>query len=368
MSQRILLIVETMCPLGPAHQMSLLARNLVEAGFEIHIAVINDRQPSPFLVPENCQVHYLEIQKRDWMGWRKLQLLAKSIQPSICHDWSAYGITRAAILDCFPHVSSHFTNSNDHHSLSRMIGRAPWVVGRKSIEPTLHVASHPIIAEGLARRAGAVEQIRTIPPAVDAELTLARAISREFVLEEYRLAADSVVVGTYAPLVPATRIKDLIWAIDLISCIRDDVQLLVMGRGAQLNRLKRFLRCTAARTHVKFIGRPTDSMRVLAGLDVYWNSHLQWPTPQSLLNAMQLGIPSVSVHGPETDGIVIHQTTGFSVNFGARDEFARWTKYLIEQKDSAAQLASQGQQHVIQKFSCQSMVDAYREVYQSCLA
>ncbi|MDB4778035.1 glycosyltransferase [bacterium] len=361
MKKRVLLIVESMSPLGPAHQLSLLARHLVTADFEVHIAVLNDRQPNHFSLPSDCQVHHLEIQKRDWLAWQKLRKLAQAIQPSICHDWSVGTLTRAAIGDCFPQISSQYKSQVNHwrHELHQ------WWVSRTALGPIHYVASHQIVAESLGERGVREENVTVIPPAVDFELSFARDGARQFILDEYGLADNSVIVGTYAPLVPAMRIKDLIWAIDLINCIRDDVQLLVMGNGSQLNRLQRFLRCTAAMTHVHFIGCPTASSKILAGLDVYWNSHLQWPSPPALLNAMQFGVPAVSVHGAETDGIVVHQTTGFSVNVGARDEFARWTKYLIEQKEGARQIASQGQQHVRQEFQSGALGDAYLELYEA---
>ena len=82
---------------------------------------------------------------------------------------------------------------------------------------------------------------------------------------------------------------------------------------------------------------------MLAGLDFYWHSHLIEPLPANLLAAMANGIPAISVYGPGTSEIIKHQETGFAVNFGARDEFARWTKYLIELPEQAAKLSSQGQ-------------------------
>ena len=72
---------------------------------------------------------------------------------------------------------------------------------------------------------------------------------------------------------------------------------------------------------------------------------------------------TVSVAGPGIDEVLVPQTTGLATNFGARDEFARWTKYLIEQPHSAEQLARQGREHAERNFAAAKMVDAYREIY-----
>jgi len=81
------------------------------------------------------------------------------------------------------------------------------------------------------------------------------------------------------------------------------------------------------------------------------------------MSAMANGIPSISVYGPGTKEIIRHQETGFAVNFGARDEFARWTKFLIEKPEQAARLARQGQEFVNAQFTKSTMVDGYLAIY-----
>jgi glycosyltransferase involved in cell wall biosynthesis len=348
-----------MFPLGPSNQLSLLAQELVKRGAEVHLAILKDRPSTGFRLPSDCHIHHLEITRHDWMGWNQLRKLAKSIQPTVCHDFSVAAMTRVAIGDTFPQVSTQFRAPNAPKPTD-------WIrqkfVERNAATPHHFVATHSIVADELIAQRVPEGSIMVIPPAVDRETEM-MPNARQFVLNEYGLPKDSVIVGTYAPLVPATRLKDLIWAIDLITCIRDDVQLLIMGQGGQLDRLRRFSRCTAADSHIHFIGCPVRSPQVLSGLDVYWNSHLLWPLPNSLLSAMNFGVPAISVLGPETESLIQHQTTGFGVNLGARDEFARWTKYLIEQTESAQQLASQGQEHVRRGFSVGSFIESYLKIY-----
>jgi glycosyltransferase involved in cell wall biosynthesis len=80
---------------------------------------------------------------------------------------------------------------------------------------------------------------------------------------------------------------------------------------------------------------------------------------------MAAEIPSIAVYGEGTQEIIRHQETGFAVNFGARDEFARWTKFLIEKPEESQILVQQGRQLVERAFPVESMVDSYLELYQS---
>jgi len=152
--------------------------------------------------------------------------------------------------------------------------------------------------------------------------------------------------------------KDLIWATDLLNCIRDDFHLVIVGEGNQRKNLQRFASFTEAESHVHFLP-PDQAEGLLGALDVYWHSHLIHPLPSSLLCAMASAVPVISVYGDGTEEPILHQQTGMAVNYGARDEFARWTKFLIEKPDAARQLADQGKAHVLENYSLAQTVAGY---------
>lgn len=210
-------------------------------------------------------------------------------------------------------------------------------------------------------------QIVSIPPGLSLE-PQDPAASRAQILEEFGLKQDTFIVGALAPFVPPARLKDLIWAMDLITCVRDDVFFLLMGQGSQQLRLERFLRCTIAKGHVRFAGLPENALSMVSGLNAFWQSSLLSPLPIAMLEAMNSAVPAISVLGPETEKAIIHQTTGMGVNFGARDEFARWTKYFIEQSHAAKQLGQQGQAHVQNLFSLQRFSSAYVDLYERLIS
>jgi len=81
--------------------------------------------------------------------------------------------------------------------------------------------------------------------------------------------------------------------------------------------------------------------------------------------AMHCGVPAISVYGPGTADVIGHQETGFAANFGARDEFARWTKYLLEQTESGNQLARQGKESLVGKFTVEQTAAGWLQLYQA---
>ena len=117
-----------------------------------------------------------------------------------------------------------------------------------------------------------------------------------------------------------------------------------------------------------FIGLPEDTTEIIGALDMFWHSHLHKSVPNGMLSAMAAGVPVVSVLGEETESLIVHQTTGLGVNLGARDEFARWTKYLIEQPDAARQLSEQGRSHVQRLSPVDTFVESHIAEYEQICA
>lgn len=225
------------------------------------------------------------------------------------------------------------------------------------------IGVHECLKEGLTFYGVAPEKILVINNGIAKTCHQQQQGHREFLIEATGIPGSAFIAVTSADLAPVTRLKDLIWATDLLACVRDDVHLVIFGQGGQHQRLLKFAACTEAASHIHFAGLPSSALEMLGGADVYWNSHLQTPQPSALLAAMNFGVPVISVYGPETEDVIRHQETGFAVNFGARDEFARWTKFLIEKPDAARQLARQGQEHVRESFDSQTMVAAIENLF-----
>ncbi len=141
------------------------------------------------------------------------------------------------------------------------------------------------------------------------------------------------------------------------------MHLVIFGAGHQESRLRRFLSLTEATPFVHFLGTDPHAQSLINGVDFYWHSHLLEPLPSGLLQAMAGKIPVVSVYGPPTADLIVPQTTGLAASLGSRVEFARWTKYLIEQREAAAQLARQGRDHVLTRFPTERMVGEYLQLY-----
>lgn len=375
MNQRILFVIESLFPLGSAQQLKLLADALVESGCDIHVAVLGEKTFEPTAWTDiGINVAFLNGDDKTPLNTFRdglyvtgqLRRLIRRIAPEIVHAWCG----PAELLALLATENIPFTQRLRRF---RFIGtelsrHPPKRFVRQSIESRLAdrlermIVPHQSVKDDLLETGFREDRIEIVPNAATPP-ELDRLAARSEIVAALNLPKTAYLAGAVAPLCHRTRLKDLIWATDLLTVIRDDFHFLIIGRGTQLKRLQRFASLTESASHVHFLGEPGKPERLIGGLDFFWHSHLHDPLPGNLLAAMANGIPAISVYGPGTEEIVRHQETAFGVNFGARDEFARWTKFLIEQTEPAEKLAWQGQSYVQSKFDKSKMIDRYKAIY-----
>ena len=366
MSRCILFVIDSLFPLGPAAVLSSFVRSLQrEHDFDVHIATLTSENP-PIWQGDFAGATIHPIRKRPQRDAGlplRLRKLVRRLDPDIVHSWCGQSNTIAAIglfrLDQSRFLSTELVLRQPQRFLERQIAR------RGHRRPEKLIVSHETLKIAAIENGIREHRLCVIPTGIPAPRATHQKSSK-FIRNLLGLNSTSLVACSVAPLVPTSRLKDLIWATDLLACVHDDFHLLILGRGSQLWRLKKFASQTAASRFIHFLGHPAEAARVLAGIDIYWNSHLRCPLDPVIMTAMLRQKPIVSVYGPGTMELIEPQVTGLATNFGARDEFARWSKYLIELPDSAKQLAEQGLAHVQQKFPLSTMVDGYLKIYNWC--
>ncbi|MBX3418418.1 MAG: glycosyltransferase [Pirellulaceae bacterium] len=167
--------------------------------------------------------------------------------------------------------------------------------------------------------------LRLAPAALSGQVQ--RTTARENLRATIGAPHDAVVITTISPLRPESGLKAVCWGFDLLNCIRDDVYLLIVGSGSQRWQLERFCRTLDCRKKIRIMDRLGDE--AVMGADVYWNSSTE-NFAEGALAAMTWEVPVVTVITEETAPLFRHQQTVLGVEPGSRDQFARWSKYLLE--------------------------------------
>lgn len=365
MTQRILQIIPTLDRSGAEKQLTLLAAGLPADEFEVHVCALTRGGPLADDLKERGVP--LTVIGKKWKAdpgafWR-LKRHVQSLRPDLVQTWlfaaNSYG--RAAAISAGVRRVVASERCADPWKVWHELAIDRWLARRTD----RIVVNSPGVRDFYLRHGLPEEKFTIIPNAILP--AAASGVSREQLLAELGLPAGTRLVGAVGRLWPQKRIKDLIWATDLLQVVRDDVHLLVIGDGPQRARLEKFARqcCVDARVH--FLGHRSDVPRMLPHFDALWLASDYEGLPNVIMEAMAAAVPVVATDIPGNRDLVVPGETGFLVRVGDRATFARFTIKILDSAELAQRLGAAGRQRVLDEFSLERMISRYAELYRELL-
>jgi glycosyltransferase involved in cell wall biosynthesis len=362
---RILQIIPTLDRAGAEKQLCLLAEGLPRDQFEVHVCALTRGGPLADRLSE-AGIPTLVIGKRWKLDpqafWRLKRHIAR-LQPDLIHAWmfaaNTYGY--AAARACGIHRFVAAQRCVDPWK-SRWQLAADRALARRS---TRVVVNSEGVRDFYVQHGSPSERMRVIPngiaPAPEPNTT------RRQLLSELGLPKDCRLLGLVGRLWPQKRVKDAIWAADLLKVIRDDVHLLVIGDGPQRDRLRRFRDQCLIADKVHFLGERGDVQRIMPHFDALWSTSGYEGQSNVILEAMAAGVPVVASDIPGTRELVVPNETGYLVPVGDRAGFAKYTERLLNDSALAAQLSAAARQRVQSEFSIDKMIQRHIALYREVM-
>jgi glycosyltransferase involved in cell wall biosynthesis len=366
MTRRILQIIPTLDRAGAEKQLCLLAEGLPRDEFEVHVCALTRGGPLAARLDE-AGVPCTVIGKRGKLDprafWRLKQQVAR-LQPDLVHCWmfaaNTYGYAAARACGIRNIVIGHRCVDPWKSRLQLAVDRA---LARRSSRVVVNSEG---VRDFYLRHGTPAERVRVIPNAVVRPQP--STTTRRQLLSELELPADSRLIGLIGRLWPQKRVKDAIWAADLLKVIRDDVHLLVIGDGPQRDLLRRFRDLCHIRDKVHFLGERGDVPRLLPHLDVLWSTSGYEGQSNVILEAMAAGVPVVATDIPGTRELLTSDETGYLVPVGDRAAFAKRTERLLNDPALCARLAAAARERVEREFSVEKMVSRHAALYREVLS
>ncbi len=365
MRKRILQIIPTLDQAGAEKQMSLLARGLPRDEFELHVCALTRGGPLLSDLVE-ARIPVTVIGKRwrlDPRAWWQLQRHVAALRPDLIHTWMFAANT-------YGHVAAKVGRVGCQVASQRCVD--PWKGGSQlTVDRYIArrcsrvVVNSPGVRDFYVQHGLPAEKIRVIENGVAAADPT--GTTRRQLLAELELPAGSRLVGLIGRLWPQKRVKDAIWAADLLKVIRDDVHLLVIGDGPHRHRLRRFRDQARIRDKVHFLGHRGDVPRLMPHLDVLWSTSGYEGQSNAVLEAMAAGVPVVATDIPGTRDLVLPESTGYLVPVGDRAGFARCTDVLLDDAQLARRLGQAGRRRVQRDFGVEKMIRRHAELYRELL-
>ena len=367
--ERILFISDDPWQLGPTYQSIPIAGALAARGWAVEFVQLNTMAADNRTASSAPAVGLSGIVKRHSLPWGgrihtttigQLRNLVHRFRPSLIH---AFG-TCSAIAAVLARSTDDQRIVISRHKSDRSgttAGRLRWLEKRAVSRASANL----------------IHQAGTIGSSHSAELpnsvTLpwgwpqAAANSGESLAPELKRILDipltAKLVGVVAPLQANTRLKDVVWAADLVTCIRKDVYWLIIGDGPQRWRLERFAGHVATGRNLRFLGWHPQTCKLVESMDAYVQPSDCFTDGNGLMAAMASGVPLIATSNPLHRTFVRHGQNGYAIEPGARNEMARCVNRLVNQPDLAQRMGNRGRELLASEFCFDNLLERLCEIY-----
>ena len=142
-------------------------------------------------------------------------------------------------------------------------------------------------------------------------------------------------------------------------------KFLVVGEGAEKNRLKKLAEKLNISENVIFTGLRGDVREILVITDIFVLPSLFEGLPNVIMEAMLAGKPVVATHIPGNDELVIDGETGSLVLSKDSDSLASAIINILENPDKGKQMGINGRKRVEEYFSIDETVKKTEELYEA---
>lgn len=183
-------------------------------------------------------------------------------------------------------------------------------------------------------------------------------------LNEY--SQESVIIGTIGRLDP---VKNQLSLIHVLENIEDEkpeiakkIKIVIIGSGDLYSDLKSRIENSNKQNQIFLEGVKYDIARELSQFNIFVLPSIAEGVPMTMLEAMASGIPVIC---SEVGGIpeILSPETGIMLEPNDYSSWANSIIELIEDRKRAEQLAINGRELVLEKYSIQSMVRQYQLLY-----
>jgi len=357
---RILHIIDSLDYNGSATQLLLLAKGLKQAGYDVHVCALDQHVPRvgefassgvpTAVIPRRWDIDPLA----DWQLARHVRRL----KPEIVHTWNAVPGMYAAFASKAKLVVGQYRIRRWRSAWET------WAERRAAGRVARFVTNSPTVRQWCLQNGLPAEKFSVIPSGV--EPARPSDVSRVELLRRLGLPDNAKLIGVVGRLVPEKRVRDLIWAADLLRVLHDNLRVLVIGDGPLRAQLEEYARLASDLDHIRFLGAGDDVWRIMPHLDVLWNGSENVGQSTAILEAMAAGVPVIASDTPANRELVVEGETGYLIPLGnraGRAARARWTDRIFTDDSLFSGLGTSACKRALEIYAAERMAHGYAEAY-----
>lgn len=362
---KIALIIPTMVRGGAEKQVVLLASGLHDAGHDVRVMLLTHDGPrSEDLHRAGVPVELIGKRfKADPTALWRLKTAIQRFQPDVVHTWlfaaNSFGRVAAKMAGVRTIIASERCvdpwKRRWHFLIDRRLARFSNAITTNSTGVRDFYAAHGIDPD----------RFEIIPNGIDSGAGAGlHPISRDDAFARLEVPTDRKLIVAVGRLWPQKRIRDLIWAGELIATLRQDTTLVIIGDGPQQNELMRYRDAVSQIEHVRFAGQRDDVASLLPHADAFWIASEYEGQSNAVIEAMLAGVPVIASDIPGNRDLVVDGQTGELFTLGNEAELVRKTNELWMHPESIEIITAAARQRIQTQFTVAEMVRKHIELYQ----
>lgn len=365
MKPRILHIVPSLDRAGAEKQLALLVTHLPREEFDVQVcALTRGGELASDLKQAGIPLTILGKRwKADPTCYWKLRKLIAQLKPDIVHTWmftpGVYGRVAGRQLGVPRLIHSE-------RCADQWKSNWQWAFDRRLAASTDRIVANSTGVRDFGVEHGIpAEKFVVIPNGIDPAPP--SNVTKAELLQELGLPPGVPLIGAVGRLWPQKRVRDLIWAMELLHIIRPDAHLLIIGEGPERHALERYVRTIEGTSYMHFLGHRSDVPRILPHLDLFWQGSGYEGMPNAVMEAMAAGVPVIATDIPGTRDLVVHGETGFLYPIRGRKEFCKKSDELLADLPTARRLGAAGQARILKQFPLAPMIESHAQLYREVL-
>lgn len=357
---------------GMKKHLEILFQGLKEEKFDLYLAAPASSDLTALLGPFTRKTFEIQLDEDNnpLQNWRAICSLAQIIRREKIDLVHTHGIRAgmvgqaAALLSrCRKVVATIHNMQNTTMPFSIVLRTIQSSLMRTTVSHTITV-SKALKHEVVSYLRFPQEKTTVIYNGIDTDLFQPSAsISRT----SLSIPENFPVIGTVARLEPTKGIKYLLEAAYLVDKEYGTVYFLIVGDGPDLDSLRQQARMLGVEERVIFCGYSHDIPSLLPVFDIAVIPSLREGLSIFCLEALASGRPVVASAVGGLPEIIRHGKTGLLVPPGNPEALAEGLILLLNNRETAASLASQGKEMVVQSFTISRMIEMTKEIYTTVL-
>jgi glycosyltransferase involved in cell wall biosynthesis len=178
---------------------------------------------------------------------------------------------------------------------------------------------------------------------------------------ELRLNSGEILIGAVGRLDKQKGFATLIEAMSRLK--KTDLRCVILGEGPERAHLEALIRKHELEKHVWLYGERADIVTWLSAFDIDCLPSLWEGLPNTLLEAMALGLPVVASAVDGVPEVIDNGKTGVLVPPASPAALAKALKDLADHPERRASLGAAAHAAVMEKFTLRRMMDEYHDAY-----